>query len=404
MASVAGNGPAAGAALLKEKLEVPEGAQQGGRAKKGGEPRAYAEYRDIEDTIDRLIGPGHEAMLDRELVNKASMNEHKNRYSNIFPMDSHLVGLSGGQYINASLLPLPDSAASFQSNFPASGFVLKPSESIAASRTNTTDGFHNYVIASGPMHPSFHGPDTTGDFWRMCWEQRPCAVVCLAKVQAGFSGCSAYFPFHSLSLPGTHSGGDALTPVHLSQEREGAEADSEALCVCEYDGDLRVSLLTEEALSSGIILRHLKITRRLHTQQQGESDPLFLDHFHFVSWPNYGIPNCEVELAGLLDLTFRTCEQTQWRRPLVVHCSGGVGRSGTFVAAHASASRVWRLCAKVPAAPVEKLLDEVRIPQDVLLMRQMRHPWMVEGWAQYSLVYQAVAAAIGGRHLPQQQQ
>lgn len=53
-------------------------------------------------------------------------------------------------------------------------------------------------------------------------------------------------------------------------------------------------------------------------------------HFHFTAWPDFGVPERpQVLIKFVRAFRFRTPPDT---RPVVVHCSAGVGRSGTFIA------------------------------------------------------------------------
>ena len=70
-----------------------------------------------------------------------------------------------------------------------------------------------------------------------------------------------------------------------------------------------------------------------------------------------------------------------------MHCSGGVGRSGTFLSAFAAmASTLW---AGAPWPGAEfSLLPTVRA------LRSQRHPMCVEGIAQLGFAYECVADAL----------
>lgn len=51
--------------------------------------------------------------------------------------------------------------------------------------------------------------------------------------------------------------------------------------------------------------------------------------FHFTSWPDHGVPN----YAGPL-LMFQRRVRSQHKPtkgPVLIHCDGGVGRTGTFI-------------------------------------------------------------------------
>jgi len=97
-----------------------------------------SEYRALSRKYDHrhhdyLVGKG------LCLAGDARQNIEKNRYCNLFPLDEHRVKLSVGKrergdYINASWVDVK---------------CLND----------------KFIIAQGPMHPDWHGPDTTGDFW-----------------------------------------------------------------------------------------------------------------------------------------------------------------------------------------------------------------------------------------------
>jgi len=53
-------------------------------------------------------------------------------------------------------------------------------------------------------------------------------------------------------------------------------------------------------------------------------------HFHFTTWPDFGVPEPPQSLVRFVR-AFRDRIGTDMR-PIIVHCSAGVGRSGTFIA------------------------------------------------------------------------
>lgn len=53
-------------------------------------------------------------------------------------------------------------------------------------------------------------------------------------------------------------------------------------------------------------------------------------HFHYTTWPDFGVPESP---ASFLNFLFKVRESGSLSRehgPIVVHCSAGIGRSGTF--------------------------------------------------------------------------
>jgi protein tyrosine phosphatase len=68
----------------------------------------------------------------------------------------------------------------------------------------------------------------------------------------------------------------------------------------------------------------------LSLKKQKETREVF--HIHFTKWPDFGEPETPHTFLKLLD----ECEKLDLFNndlygPCVVHCSAGVGRSGTFI-------------------------------------------------------------------------
>lgn len=62
--------------------------------------------------------------------------------------------------------------------------------------------------------------------------------------------------------------------------------------------------------------------------QTAETRQLY--HFHYTTWPDFGVPDSP---ASFLNFLFKVRESGSLgsdHGPAVVHCSAGIGRSGTF--------------------------------------------------------------------------
>lgn len=62
--------------------------------------------------------------------------------------------------------------------------------------------------------------------------------------------------------------------------------------------------------------------------QTGETREIL--HFHYTTWPDFGVPESP---ASFLNFLFKVRESGclgSDQGPVVVHCSAGIGRSGTF--------------------------------------------------------------------------
>ena len=110
-------------------------------------------------------------------------------------------------------------------------------------------------------------------------------------------------------------------------------------------------------------------------------------HFQFTEWPNYGIPGSAGPIADFIQLVHQHAALNSSRSPeLVIHCSGGVGRSGTFLAAYGAYSHFLNL-AKNPGSVTTTPIEALDLTEIIISFRKQRHPWMVEGLDQYKMAY-----------------
>ena len=69
---------------------------------------------------------------------------------------------------------------------------------------------------------------------------------------------------------------------------------------------------------------------KIQVRGQGENDTREINHWWYEQWPDQGVP----KVASILEFDRRV--QSEQREadtsPILVHCSAGVGRAGTFVA------------------------------------------------------------------------
>jgi len=310
-------------------------------------------------------------------IGTAPENMPLNRYTNIIPYDQTLVSLSNEKFINANHINL--------------------------GTTNPT------IIAQCPMHPEYHGPNTTSEFWRMIYEQRVSTIVNLARVETGFGGASMYWPSNKgdkYFVEGHEVECVDVCVVHEQEEQEEVDSAEEEK---EENSGSRA-----ESATSGLTRRLLRLT---HTAAKSSASPIDVVHYHFRAWPNYNVASSSSSTVSLLQhvLSDRRREKEEEeeegvpeRRPTLVHCSGGVGRSGTFVAALTAYEQI-REERKMDGeggkdAKVEVEVEGSSIASKLLkivqAMRQQRHPWMVEGEAQFlfaaRLVEELLASGEGG--------
>ncbi|KAK1895066.1 Tyrosine-protein phosphatase non-receptor type 2 [Dissostichus eleginoides] len=145
-----------------------------------------------------------------------------------------------------------------------------------------------YILSQGPLR------NTCGHFWLMIWEQCSKAVLMLNRIiEKGSEKCAQYWP--------------------TSEEHPMSFTDTGFV----------VRLLSEED-QSYYTIRVLE----LQNTMTGESREIY--HFHYTTWPDFGVPESP---ASFLNFLFKVRESGSLgaeQGPAVVHCSAGIGRSGTL--------------------------------------------------------------------------
>ncbi|XP_045147050.1 receptor-type tyrosine-protein phosphatase eta [Echinops telfairi] len=112
--------------------------------------------------------------------------------------------------------------------------------------------------------------------------------------------------------------------------------------------------------------------------QTSENHPL--RQFHFTSWPDHGVPDTTDLLINFRYLVRDYMKQSPPETPILVHCSAGVGRTGTFIA-------IDRLIYQMEN---ENTVDVYGIVYDL----RMHRPLMVQTEDQYVFLNQCVLDII----------
>ncbi|XP_037297538.1 tyrosine-protein phosphatase 10D [Manduca sexta] len=194
-----------------------------------------------------------------------------------------------------------------------------------------------FIVTQGPLHC------TRDDFWRMCWESGSRAIVMLTRcVEKGREKCDRYWPYDT-------------RPV--------------------YYGDISVTALNESRYPDWTVTE-LMVCRG--------AEQRVLKHFHFTTWPDFGVPEPPTTLTRFVRAFRERCPPDA--RPVVVHCSAGVGRSGTFITLDTALQQL--------AAHAEHL----DIFGMVHAMRRER-VWMVQTEQQYICIHQCLVAVLEGQDL-----
>uniref|UniRef100_A0A8C2ATA5 Protein tyrosine phosphatase receptor type O n=1 Tax=Cyprinus carpio TaxID=7962 RepID=A0A8C2ATA5_CYPCA len=144
---------------------------------------------------------------------------------------------------------------------------------------------NEFIATQGPL------PETRNDFWKMVLQQKSHIIVMLTQCnERRRVKCDHYWPFTE-------------EPVAY--------------------GEITVEMLSETD-SPEWTIRNFRLGYADETQ-----DVL---HFNYTSWPDHGVPTVNAIESILHFVQIVRQQVNRTKGPIVVHCSAGVGRTGTFIA------------------------------------------------------------------------
>ncbi|XP_077036024.1 receptor-type tyrosine-protein phosphatase eta isoform X5 [Agelaius phoeniceus] len=191
-----------------------------------------------------------------------------------------------------------------------------------------------FIAAQGPL------PNTIEDFWQMIWEKNIYSIVMLTKcVEQARTKCEQYWP-------------DKQPKSY---------------------GDIIVTMVSEVVLPEWTI-------RDFTVEKSNTAESHMVRQFHFTSWPDHGVPETTDLLINFRHLVHEYNSQNPVDSPTLVHCSAGVGRTGTFIA-------IDRL---IQQMEMENTVDVYGVVYDL----RMHRPLMVQTEDQYVFLNQCVMDII----------
>nr|XP_028601730.1 receptor-type tyrosine-protein phosphatase O isoform X2 [Podarcis muralis] len=142
-----------------------------------------------------------------------------------------------------------------------------------------------YIATQGPL------PETRNDFWKMVLQQKSQIIVMLTQCnEKRRVKCDHYWPFT-----------EELVPY----------------------GDITVEMLSEEEQSDWVF-RNFRINYADEVQD--------VMHFNYTAWPDHGVPPTNAAESILQFVQMVRQQAAKSKGPMIIHCSAGVGRTGTFIA------------------------------------------------------------------------
>ncbi|XP_040910877.1 receptor-type tyrosine-protein phosphatase V-like isoform X2 [Toxotes jaculatrix] len=195
----------------------------------------------------------------------------------------------------------------------------------------------DFICTQGPLY------NTMADFWRMVWEQNVRIIVMVTALKHKDTVlCDKYWPLERGTV---------------------------------YHGLIQVTTVTRKQGPDYFITT-------INLRQRDSPTDRIITHYYYPSWPDRGIPKDSSSLCAFTDHVRQHLEAIPRLGPAVVHCSAGVGRSGTFVAL------LWlmQLCARGIQPDIRAAVEDLRL----------HRMWMVQNLEQYIFVHQCLLQWLSG--------
>jgi len=284
-------------------------------------------------------------MLKKRVQNrppkKKKPYKFKNRFRDILPYENE-----GKRVL---LLPLPGIP---ENKRPPGDDYINASR-IHDFSDHSKDRVEAYISTQGPkcdLDDDDQMVDTTPDFWRMVWDNKSQVIVMLTKIVEDddflIEKCTQYWP---------KVVGDMMDMHETAR--------------------LTLTWVEEDDSNKDEFIIRTFVLRR------GEEERI-VRQLHYTGWPDHGVPKSAEEFVRMSDKVDELNEGSNGA-PLVVHCSAGVGRSGTFIGIHAYVKFLRKFYDE------HKDLPDLNVPKLLIMLRNDR-PKMVQTKEQYEFIYKAI--------------
>ena len=261
-----------------------------------------------------------------------------------FKTSTNVANLPNNRRLNRwhNVLPADDTRVVLNPPFMSTDYIN-------ANHVIVPEAKRAYILTQGPL------PETVGHFWTMVWQQKSKAIIMLCKtVESGLCKCAHYWPRNTSPIMGT-----AAEPLTI------------------HESGLKVKLLeTTQDEASETRIRVMELT-------SNEESKRIVTQYHFQKWPDFGVPETPDSFLNFLKL-ISSEHPSKAESPNIVHCSAGIGRSGTLCLVDSCLEKM---------ALSGKLMEESDVLDMLLEMRKQRDG-LVQTTDQLRFAFSAISDAM----------
>ncbi|XVF29949.1 hypothetical protein REPUB_Repub16aG0015200 [Reevesia pubescens] len=199
--------------------------------------------------------------------------------------------------------------------------------------TSSSENISQFIATQGPL------PHTYEDFWEMVIQCHCPVIVMLTRLVDNYKmvKCGDYF-----------------------QAEDGPR----------QFGNICIDTKWIQATDTSLLLRNLEVNYK-----ESEDPPISVLHIQYPEWPDHGVP---IDTLAVREILKRVLQVPPNLGPVVVHCSAGIGRTGTYCAIHNTIQRI--LVGDMSALDLAKTVSTFR----------SQRIGMVQTMDQYFFCYKAI--------------
>ena len=273
-----------------------------------------SEQKRMQDALGGPVCYGPEGPPEDQVQVAGIEKGSKNRYNNIFPFD----------HTRVRLQDVPRGACDY----------------VNASHVKAQYSNRHYIATQAPI------PATFSDFWRVVWEQGVRVIVMLTAESEGgqlkshpYWKAGEYGPFKVKTLS------ERRVSLESKEKVPKADAMKRPTMGQRRSTTNNVNSPAESTPSptSGppsVIIRTFTVSHSSYPFQPMRE----ITQLHYSQWPDFGAPASPTSILGLIEQVNRYVRDSasprsaigpeeaapEGERPIIVHCSAGCGRTGTF--------------------------------------------------------------------------